>query len=133
MSESGDWDPKSEEARSWYHHYQTGERGYVVHRSGKKMIRLDRPLQEIVRKLDDTWISEDATRPLTPAHIAKICFEADKALCHGLGLIDQSRADWAKLTDLQRSAWVTKGPVKPHQRALLFAGIKKLMEGASGG
>lgn len=132
MSDQADWDPR-EDQRRWYRHSQTGDRGYLVRRGGKPMVRLDRPNQEILKRLDDNFIEEDASRPLTPIHVARVCFEADKALCLGLGLMEPARADWSKLTDLQRQAWASKGPTKPSQRALLYAGIRRLMEGASAG
>lgn len=132
MSDQADWDPR-EDQRRWYRHGQTGDRGYLVRRGGKPMVRLDRPHQEILKRLDENFVEEDASRPLTPIHIARVCFEADKALCMGLGLMEPARADWSKLTDMQRQAWASKGPQKPSQRALLYAGIRKLMEGASAG
>lgn len=121
------WDPK-EGSRSWYRNAATGDRGYVVRRDGKAMIRLDRPHQEILKRLDETWIEEDATRPLSPIHIARICFEADRALCAALGDMQKARADWQKLTDHQRQAWITQGPARPAQRAVLYSAIRQVME-----
>ena len=120
-------------AESWYRHAQTGDRGYVVRRDGVQYIRLDRSAQEILRRLDESWIEEDATRPITPIHVARVCFEADKALCAALGIVDKSREDWVKLSDLQRQLWITQGPKKPHQRATLYATLKGHLEQYCGG
>lgn len=125
MTQLPDWDPKSDDAKSWYRHATTGERGFLVRRDGKSYVKLDRPNQEILRRLDESQIEEDATRPLMPIHVAKVCFDADKALCMALGLMDKARADWDKLTDLQRQAWITVGPKKPAQRASLYATLKE--------
>lgn len=126
------WDPKQGQEK-WYRNAQTGERAYSVIRDGKQAVRLDRPNQEILRRVDENWIEEDATRPLTPIHFARLAFEADKALCAALGDHEKGRADWAKLTDAQRQLWMTQGPKRPVQRATLYAGLVKLMEPYLGG
>lgn len=127
-----DWDPRPGTER-WYRHATTGDRGFSVRRGGKEYIRLDRPNQEILRRVSDDFVEEDATRPLTPIHLARVCFEADKALCAGLGLMDKARGDWTKLTDKQRHAWMESGPKSPVARVVLYAGLKKLMGAFCGG
>lgn len=127
------WSPKNEDQRRYYRDAQTGDRGYLVKRDGKRCIQLDRPNQEIIRRLDDNWLEEDATRPITPIAAARIYFEADKALCAALGDQEKGRSDWAKLTDAQRHLWMTEGPKRPMQRAVLYKGLVKLMEPYLGG
>lgn len=119
---SGHSDPPKAE-REWFSHKQSGDRGYKVIREGKEHIRLDRPMEEITYPFNPSmWDPDEQYRPMSVAQIAQVAFEADRKLCFWLGVPDQSKKEWASLTDKQRQFWMTEGP-KQTQRKELYAGI----------
>lgn len=112
----------------WFRSVQTGDLGYMVERDGKTFIRLDRPndnLEFPYRPGD--WI-EEVNRPPLSAHIVgEVCFNADKALCKGLGMHGLARRDWQSLSHAQRMLWRDKGPTENKVRAALWQAIKEAM------
>jgi hypothetical protein len=92
------------------------------------MIRLDRPLQEIVKPFrKNAWELEKQARPMSRFQATQVAFEADKRLCLILGLHDKARRDWIDLSDDQRIDWERHGPTKPLSRMTLYKAIKKAM------
>lgn len=110
MNERGDWDPPAQ-AREWYRHAKEGSNGWKVYRGGRPHIKLDNARADnclFYREQD--WIADTEHRPLTKWAIAKVAFEADKALCIALGLVDKSKREWRNLRDETRQAWMDQGP-----------------------
>lgn len=122
-----DWDPKEVE-RELVRHRVTGDLGYLVKRSGKVMVRLDRPAQEILRKHDADWIEEERQLPLAQIHVARVAFEADRALCAALSMHEHARKTWNQLSDPERHAWIAKGPVAPIERRALYRHVREALE-----
>lgn len=119
---ANDWDPEPTE-REWYSHHQTGDRGYKVIRGGEEKIKLDRPMEDLTHKFNESqWVAEADYRPMQVAQVAQIAFEADKKLCFWLGKHEKSRKEWASLSDKQRQFWLSEGP-KEVQRKELYEGI----------
>jgi hypothetical protein len=108
-------------------HQTTGELGYMVRRGGLEAVRLDRPMQEILRKPSSDWQPEEAHRPLAEAHVARVAFEADKALAQALGDHAGVRRNWADMSDAERLKWMRNGP-PGLVRAKLRDGIYALLE-----
>ena len=111
-----DYDPPKHE-RKYYRHGTTGDLGWLVLRDGKDWIRLDRgegadEHLRPFRRLD--WIEEHEHREMSQAHIARVAFEADKALCMALGMHERGQLDWMKLSDEARIKWVDRGPPMSH-------------------
>jgi hypothetical protein len=71
------------------------------------------------------WTPEVVRRELSKFAIARVAFEADKALCKELGLHGVARRIWDKLTDAQRQAFVKDGPVGQHagRRRIVYLAI----------
>lgn len=123
-----DWDPKPA-ARKLVRNKQTGDLGYLVKRSGKIVVRLDRPNQEILRPYSvGEWQDEDTQRPLATIHVARVAFEADRALLAVLG--DHSRASktWTQLTDSERVRWLNGGPTDRTERSAVYRAILGALE-----
>lgn len=97
--------------RTYYRHVRTGDLGYLVNREGRDYIRMDRPgdVVERIFRVDD-WLPETERRPLTPMAVAKVAFEADRALCVALGLHGDGGKVWANLPEMERVAWMQQGP-----------------------
>lgn len=105
-----DYDPPKQ-AREWVRHVQDGQLGWKVVRQGKTMIKLDRGAQAVEMNYRETdWIEELEHRPLNKWQIAKVAFEADKALCIALGDIAGSKREWINLRDESRQRWIDRGP-----------------------
>lgn len=122
------WDPKPQE-REWYREAATGQLGWLVRREGQDKIRLDREAEEILRKLDTSvWVPQLEHRPLNTANAAMVAFDADRSLCRHVGLMENSRKEWASLSDDQRIAWMTDGPTTHPIRAALFRAVQEALE-----
>lgn len=115
-------------ARRWYRDKQTGQLGYMVERHGREMIKLDRPAQDLVEPFNaGKWEPISSDRPVSRAQVARIAFEADRALCRMLALHGEARKEWLSLSDKDRIAWVANGPpADPPLRRALHAAITGL-------
>ena len=112
--------------RIYYRHVREGQRGFMVERDGKQLIKLDRPNEEILRPFrEHEWMLDREARPLNKHQIGKVSFEADKALCEALGEYDGSKRDWLSLTDEKRIRWIERGP-PPGPRKELYNAICKV-------
>lgn len=119
-----DWDPKPQE-RTWYRETVTGQSGYLVRREGRDMVRMDRgPDVEIVRPLNGEWQPEKNHKPLTPAHVGQVCFEADRCLSRFNGNANNVRRNWLDLTDKQRQMWIETGPQNDPMRKGLYEAVR---------
>ena len=74
-----DWDPTPDQ-RTYYRSAEDGQRAYLVKRNGKDMVRLDRPMEEILRPLDGSWRPDTQTYPFTAHQVAEVAFAADRAV-----------------------------------------------------
>lgn len=130
-------DPRPED-RIWYRHHREGTRGYLVTREGKRCIKLDRPQQssefsEVVQPfIEGNWIPERENRPCTRAGIARVAFEADKALCIAIGEHVLGRREWLNLKDEQRIDWMAGHKKPPAElkgsRRELYIDVMKRLE-----
>jgi len=128
-----DWDPKPDE-RTYYRSREDGQRGYLVRRDGKDMIRLDRPMQEILEKLEGNpkWSLDAEVHPLNPHQAAKVAYQADQALAHVLG--DYSnKQEWIDLSDKERIRFMKDGPKAKGFRAKFYAGVMELLSELTNG
>lgn len=96
--------------RVWYRHRESGDLAYLARVGEKLMLALDRPGQQILKKLTDDWVEEHSRYELMPMQRALVALEADKALCKLLGLVPQSRRDWTMMRPVERQAWLENGP-----------------------
>lgn len=118
-----DWEPREHE-RIYVRSATTGDLGWMCKREGKQCVRLDRPMQEIIKPyLDTEWIPESDHRPLTRLQLSQIAFEADKALCLYIGMHDLARREWKLLTERQRITWTETGPGRGSGRRELFLAV----------
>lgn len=103
-----DWDPLPE-AREWYRHSTTGDRGYRVRREGKDAIRLDRPEQELIQPMHG-WIRDEYGTTFPAEQIARVAFAADRAVCGIVGEHSISRQLWQDLREQDRIKFIRNGP-----------------------
>lgn len=102
-----DWNPEPGE-REYYRSKMTGDRGWLVRREGKDLIRLDRPMEELLRPLHG-WQRDEEALLLPASQAAQVAFEADRALCRIYGLHAEARKTWADLKDKERIAFINDG------------------------
>lgn len=133
------WDPPAPD-RQYFRHVTTGDRGYIVRRDGKDVIRLDRPMQEIIKaKNENEWKEDEYGSTVLRTQVAMVAFAADRAACTLVGLHAESRVTWAELTDKQRAAFTVGGPQKdasPVRVAIylsILAGLKPFTRDAGEG
>ena len=120
MSDAEHWNPKEHE-RQYFTHQLTGDRGYLVRREGRDVIRLDRGSHEDIRTYNQhDWKPDETYRPLTRMHLAAIAFGADRVLCGYVGRHEQARKEWLSLRDEERAKWLKDGPPGPVARKKLF-------------
>lgn len=132
LSARGYWDPPAQ-AREWYRHVKEGKHGWKVYRDHRPHIKLDnKQLDVCIIYREQDWIADTEHRPLTKFAIAKVAFEADKALCIAMGLVDKSKREWLNLRDENRQAWIEKGPrgstPEDRTRQSLFQAVMKELE-----
>jgi len=104
-------DPSPRERRWYTSLVHDGQRGFLVVRGGKPMIRLDRGehVDQCV-PFDDTWETEVNYRPLSQADLAKICFQADLQVLRTHGRHQEAKRDWLSLSQSERKMWLNDGP-----------------------
>lgn len=124
-----DYDPPAQ-AREWYRHVQDGQLGWKVVRGGKTYIKLDRVAQPIeLHYREADWIEENEHRPLNKWQIAKVAFEADRALCVALGEVATSKREWIDLREESRQVWMANGPAGSSPEARIRQGLfRKVMD-----
>jgi hypothetical protein len=99
----------SSEAKEWYHHVTSGQRGWLVEKDGEKFIRIDNPRDPSLRPFSpSTWILDRDIRPLLRHHCAEVAFVACMRLRRVLG--DASfRKEWRDLTTEKRIEFAKQG------------------------
>lgn len=101
-----------------------GQLGFIVQdESGALMVRLDRgPRQEqLLPYRPSDWI-EDTRRELSPMQVARVAYEADKALRTVGG--EYGVKDWIGLREHEHQKWVSAPPLGDDQlRRALHAAI----------
>lgn len=117
-----DWEPEQSD-RVYYRSRQDGQRGYMVRRNGKDVIRLDRPMEEIIKPFNESWTPDNQVYPLNEHQVARVAFVADRALCGAMGKHDLSRQDWLSLHEKARLKWMKDGPNSGDVRDDLFDAI----------
>lgn len=125
MSESESWDPHPNQ-KEWFKHVQTGDLGWKVKRDGVEKIKLDRASEDLIRPFrPGDWVPVHEHRPYTIAQVARIAFEADKALMSYQG---GKKKEWPSLKDEERIWWMEKGPKKNDMRARLYMAVFEAMK-----
>jgi hypothetical protein len=124
-------DPEPAE-REWYSHRQTGDRGWLVERDGRKMVHLDRKDQggfEELRPFDEnSWEKRVEPKVLIRNQAAQIAWAADRQLMQFLGKPQEAKMKWLELHENKRIAWVARGPGTTGARQRLFDAIMGSLE-----
>jgi hypothetical protein len=129
---SVDWEPKPSE-RVYYRAGLDGQRAYVVKRNGEECLRLDRPGEELIRALDNTWKPDSQTHPMTPHQAAKVAWAADKALCAAIGEFQESKNQWINAPERERIRFMEEGPDADNVRDRLFLAVMGCLKELTGG
>lgn len=126
-----DWDPQPSE-RTYYRSREDGQRGWLVKRDGKDMVRLDRASEVIILPIDK-FDPDRQLHVMSKHQAAKIAFVADRALCAATGDYKASKVDWLDLTDKQRIKFMNNGPNVGGFRDEFFEGIMGLLKDLTDG
>jgi hypothetical protein len=110
-----------------------GQVGFLARdEQGNQVVRLDRPTgigaeNRTVPYKEDQWKAAP-DEPLPPMSIARICYEADKALRHSRG--EYTIADWQSIYDRPAGRDWMLGPPKgaSDERKAFYAHIRKFWE-----
>jgi hypothetical protein len=129
---SDDWDPTPDQ-RTYYRSAEDGQRAYLVKRGGKDMVRLDRPMEEILRPLDGSWRPDTQTYPFTAHQVAEVAFAADRALCRTMGKHLDAGKEWLSLKEQARIKWMEEGPSTGDIRDDLYDAIMGTLKGMTDG
>ena len=122
------WDPLPNE-REYVRSSRTGDRGYLVRREGKDVVRLDRPMQELLFPKGPEWVADEFGSLLLESQVAHICFAADRAICGAVGLHMESRKGWQDLSDAERLKFLGDGPPRTQVvRGVVYDAIKAAMK-----
>lgn len=111
---SQNWDPNPSE-RTYYRSHKDGQRAYLVRRNGKDMLKLDRPMEEILHAFGpenaSEWRADVSIPPLSPHAIAAVAFAADRALCKATGVqLKAHQTEWLSMKEQARIDWMNDGP-----------------------
>lgn len=102
-----------------------GQLGRLVESdTGHLLVRLDRRVETLVPFIPALWVP-DAEPRLTALQVARIGYDADRALRLALG--EYNIPDWTQLREPVRLEWMRKGvpEVAPELRRKLAAAITK--------
>lgn len=112
-----------------------GQLGEMVERDGIKVVKLDRPGEDLFRPYSpEGWITESEHRPLNPSQISRIAYEADRALRLASGHLSSQVKDWLSLKDEDRIKWIKDGPPESDSRRCdLYDAIIVTLGGGSDG
>lgn len=103
-----------------------GQLGYLVETDGGLAVRLDRKAEtRVVPFVPREWLPDNEVR-LQPMQIARVAFEADRALRTVTG--EYGLADWVSLKEPARVAWLKGIPGGGSEiRQTLYRAILKVL------
>ncbi len=105
-----------------------GQIGFIVATpEGGVGVRLDRKAEELVVRYNPTEWQTATENPLQPMQIARIAYEADRALRQARG--EYGVTDWIAMKEGIRVEWLQGGgpPVKDAERRALYMGILRAL------
>lgn len=118
-----DTDPKPSD-RVYYRSSEDGQRAYLVRRAGKDMLKLDRPMEEILRPFDGNWKPDVQQHPLTKHAVGKVAYDADVALRRAMGVhMKPQETEWLSMKEQARIKWMESGPASGDVREDLYDAI----------
>ena len=114
--------------KEWYRHRQTGDRGFMELRDGKKVIVYDRPAaDQWIAYSESEWKVETEVRTYSMMELGQIAWAADREMCRILGDYERAEKKWGHLSEATRHKWIVKGPAKPEARVKLFDSIMEVL------
>lgn len=106
-----------------------GQMGEIVEMEGGGLgVRIDRPQETRIVPFHPSKWALHAKVTLGPQQVARICYEADRALRMAKG--EYAVKDWLSTTEQARIAFAKLGPDKDEDRIRLFAAINEALAGA---
>jgi hypothetical protein len=120
-------DPKPSD-RVYYRSAKDGQRAYLVRREGKDMLKLDRPMEEILHRIDlenlTGWVPDVQLHPLTKHAVGKVAYDADVALRRAMGIhMKPQETEWLSMKEQDRIKWMESGPASGDVRMDLYDAI----------
>lgn len=112
-------------------HVTEGTIGHHV--EGSDRIRVELPGGRVIWKAyhEQQWIPQNDSemRPMSPAQIARVCFDADRALCLVSGMHKEGRLTWEAMFEADKATWIEVGPQNVSEiRLELYRAIRKALK-----
>lgn len=104
-----------EAKRQWFRSRIDGNLGFLVERNGRKYIQLNRNAEVIQKPYNENdWDPQASPHRFNVHQIGRVAWEADKAFCRlCLGLHNEARESWDKISPERRERWLREGPSDP--------------------
>lgn len=115
--------------RAYFRHRLTGDRGYLIERDGRKLIRMDTGPGAVEKNYVALhWIPDHQHQPKPKIAIARVAYEADIAYCQMMHLQrGVRRPEWPSLSRKKQMFWVDEGPKDEGRRKLWLAVMRELL------
>lgn len=120
---------ESSKSKQWVRNRMTGDMGFVVYDEGVRMVQMDRgPNVKVLRPWPEgttMWVEDVEPKRLIKAHVARVCWEADRALCDILRIGEPSPdMTWGGLRGPQRMLWEKEPPEPEGLRSDLWHAVR---------
>jgi hypothetical protein len=115
--------------RVYYRSNVTGERGFLVTRNGEQRVKMDRPGEELTRRLDTEWKSERVPVSMTDMQKVQVAWATDQVFCRVLGNRAANKKEWLSMSPDERISFLENGPGDSGRRDALFLAIMGALKG----
>lgn len=114
--------------REYYHHHQTGDRGYLVYADGDIKMKYDRgPQGAVVEWKKHEWVKEHQHFPMSKMQIAEMAYIVVCRWFYYNHQIPKSKRSWGTLREEERIHFMKNGP-KDEDAKKFFDAVMKVGE-----
>ena len=116
---------------TYLRHSRTGDLAQLVEKDGELWIKPDLPGSPVhyPATMISNWMIEPRAKKLPPGSWARICYEADRALCDIHPELKRVPTEWASLHPLTKAQWIErKVKFKESIRLELYNAITRTLE-----
>lgn len=116
---------------TYVRHVRTGDLAQIIEKDNELWIKPDLPGSPVMYPATQihNWMIEPRAKKLPPGSWAKVCYEADKALCSIHPELKRVGTEWASLHPLRKAEWIERRiKFKEPIRLELYNAITKILE-----